>query len=127
MQNDENINDTDAYLILKNIDENIGDIKSDLIDINDYLTIQNSEIVKEDKNEDEKKEDDKKEENITKSGEQENQQEEQSITLEDISIQLDNTNHLLDTQNNLLIVNIFSSGIIAGVLLLTLFWNRFFK
>ena len=126
MQNEENITDTDAYLILKNIDENIGDIKSDIIDINEYLTIQNSEIVKEEKKEDEKKEE-KTEENITKSGDQENQQEEQSITLEDISIQLDNTNHLLDTQNNLLIVNIFSSGIIVGVLLLTLFWTRFFK
>lgn len=36
-----NISDEEAYLILNNIDENIGDIKSNVEDINDFIYEEN--------------------------------------------------------------------------------------
>lgn len=126
MNNNETaISDEEAYLILKNIDENIGDIKSDVIDIRD--NIEETEIAneKEEKKEEEKKEE-KQEISEIKSGEAE-AEEESSVTLETLSAQIDDTNSLLQDNNNLQTIGIFTQGIIIGVLLLTLFWSRFVK
>ena len=114
MNNNETaISDEEAYLILKNIDENIGDIKSDVIDIRD--NIEETEIAneKEEKKEEEKKEE-KQEISEIKSGEAE-AEEESSVTLETLSAQIDDTNSLLQDNNNLQTIGIFTQGIIIGV------------
>lgn len=126
MNNETAISDEEAYIIINNIDENIGDIKSNVEDINDFL--KESEFKedeqKTEKTDGEKKEEDKKEQ--TREIEQP-AEEESSVTLETISAQIETTNSLIQDSNNLATVNIFSQGILIGVILLALFWKRLVK
>lgn len=121
----------------KNSEDLLNAIESDLIDLNDHITTIEEFIVinnpdSEEKKEEEKKEDeqeDKKanEEKETKGDTGAEEEQEENITLEDVHEEIKQVNDNLSTTNNLLISDVFSNGVIAGVILFTLFWNRVMK
>lgn len=104
---------------LDSIDSNVQDINDN---IEEYLVISKPEKQEEEKQEEEKEE--KKEE--TKGDTKSTFQTSEEYLEEILEIQ-QNDSITLSNIENLLIVNVFSIGILIGVMLLTLFWNRYFK
>ena len=108
------------------INDNLSNIESNTIDINEnveeLLVISNPDYEEKEEKEEEKEE--AKKEISIKSDQQE---EEEEISISDIYTEIQETNSLLNYQNNLITVGVFSQGIIIGVLILTLFWNRFIR
>ena len=126
---DEMVYGEDIYVISGSEDLSTDDGENNFDDIIQSLNQNNMSFVKEDEQkhfeaQQKKKEEDKKEQ--TREVEQPAEQE-SSVTLETISAQIETTNSLIQDSNNLAIVNIFSQGILIGVILLALFWKRLVK
>lgn len=121
----------------KNSEDLLNAIESDLIDLNDHITTIEEFIVITNPDSEEKKEEEKKEneqeskkvneEKETKGDTGTEEEQEEAITLEDVHTEIKQVNDNLTTTNNLLISDVFSNGVIAGVILFTLFWNRVMK
>lgn len=114
----------DELNIVNTITSSLDSIDSHVINIDEKLdeiiVIQSPE--KEEKK-DEQKDEKTIEEKTTKSGEQEEQITEE-ITISDVYTEIQTTNTLLERQNNILEFGIFSLGIMIGILVLALFWQR---
>lgn len=108
--------------ILNEIESDLTDINEHIINIDEYLVINNKEEEKKDEQEAEKV--DEKENQKSGEGEQE---EIQAVTLDDIYNEVAEVNDNLENTNNLLTVGVWTQGIVIGVLLLTIFWRKFFK
>ena len=106
---------TDTNNSLNSIDSNVSDINSN---IEEYLILKEPDKI-------EKIENEKKEE--TKSETREVEENTSEFTIDDVYSEITQTNSILTEQNNILTVGLFSQGILIGVLVLTLFWNRFMK
>lgn len=110
--------------ILNEIESDLTDIDEHITNIDEYLVINNKE--EEQKNEQESEKIDGKENQKSGEGEQE-QEEVQAVTLDDIYNEVAEVNDNIENTNSLLTVGVWSQGIIIGVLLLTIFWRKFFK
>ena len=111
--------------VLNEIESDLTDINEHVANIDEYLVINNKEA--EENKEDEQKAEEIIEEKNTKAGESENEEQGEEISIENVYTEIVQTNQHLENQTQLLTVGIFSQGIIIGVLLLTLLWNRFIK
>lgn len=116
----------------ENINNNIMKLSDTITDLDLHITSLDQYLVI-DKIEKEKKENEQNtkeviEENTKKDGEADNTSTtETNISLEDVYQEMLITNQHLETQNTLLTVSNFTLGIIVGAILISMFWQRFFK
>ena len=107
---------------LAGIENDLDDINEHIASIDEYIIIANKEVSEdEQKSEEDIKQEEQKNET---SGRREVQTE---ITIEDVHSEVVQINTTLKETNDLLTVGIFAQGIIIGVLVFTLFWNRFMR
>jgi Fe2+ transport system protein B len=118
--NIKNISDT-------SIDSNnqLYQINNTLIEIDNNLYSINELLNKNYEQETEKNITEKKEER--KSSDQETSESVSEITIETIHEDLQANKEILQNQQNLLTVNVFAIGILIGVIVLSMFWDRYFK
>lgn len=120
LYNVQNINDTsvDSNNQLYQINNTLIEIDNKLYTINELLNEKNEQTTE--KTSEEKKE-------ARKGTDQEEADTESEITLETIHEDLQANNQILQNQQNLLTVNVFAIGILIGVVLLSMFWDRYLK
>ena len=109
---------------LQKIETSLDSMNEHISSLDDYLVIQKKKEEEEKKKIEEKKEEEQKAE--SKSGEQTEEKTEEK-TLDDIYEELSVIDSDIKESNTLQTVGIFSQGIIIGVLLLTIFWVKFFR
>ena len=109
---------------IKKVQTSLDSLNEHVSSLDDYLVIQKK---KEEEQKKEEQKDEEKEETETKNDVRSGEEETEEITLSEVYTEIQTVNEHLEYQNNLLTISIFSSGIIIGVLLITLFWNRFIK
>lgn len=110
---------------IKKVQTSLDSLNEHVSSLDDYLVIQKKK--EEEQKKEEEKKDEEKEESETKSDLRTGEEETEEVTLSELYSEVQTVNQHLEYQNNLLTISIFSSGIIIGVLLITLFWNRFIK
>ena len=106
------------------IESSLEDINNHIADIDEYIVITNKEAEKKDEQEAEKA--DKQDEQKAEKGDNETRAEEE-VTLSDIHSEIKAVNDNLTGTNTLLTTALFAQGIIIGVLVMIVFWEKFLK
>lgn len=105
------------------IESSLEDINNHIADIDEYIVITNKEAEKKDEQKAEKAE--KQDEQKAEKGDTETREEE--VTISDIHSEIKAVNDNLTGTNTLLTTALFAQGIIIGVLVMILFWEKFLK
>ena len=105
------------------IESSLEDINNHIADIDEYIVITNKEAEKKDEQEAEKA--DKQDEQKAEKDDTETREEE--VTISEIHSEIKAVNDNLTGTNTLLTTALFAQGIIIGVLVMILFWEKFLK